>query len=66
MKPIVLSVSDETIWSITLEPSSTILEASSSIIHDFYSTVITYDNHQLMIINDACTIKVLHLSLSLS
>ncbi len=36
-----LSVSDTTIWRVTLESSITILEASFSLIYDVYSTGIT-------------------------
>ncbi len=39
-----------TIWSVIPESSTTILEASFSLINDDYSTSITYDGHQLMII----------------
>jgi hypothetical protein len=46
-----LSVSDGTIWSITLESSIAILEASFKLIYDAHSTSITYDDHQLTIVN---------------
>ncbi len=44
------SVSDDTIWSITLELSFTVIEASFTLTYDVKSTGITYDDHQLMII----------------
>jgi hypothetical protein len=47
--PLEMSVSDATIWSITLESSNTIQEASFTLIHDVYSTGVTYDNCQLTI-----------------
>jgi len=43
-------VSVATIWSITLESSNTILEASFTFIYDVYSTEITYDDCQLTIV----------------
>ncbi len=45
-----LSVSDAPIWSITLESSIMILEASFTLIYHVYSTGITFDDCQLMII----------------
>jgi hypothetical protein len=50
MTPLELSVSDATIWSITVELSVTILESSFSVIYDVYSTGITYDDLQWKII----------------
>jgi len=50
MMPIEASVSDGTIWSITLELTITILEALFTLIYYVYSTDITNDNHQLMIV----------------
>ncbi len=46
MRPLEFSVSDATIWSVTL----IINYNPSSIIYDVYSTGITYDDHQLTII----------------
>jgi hypothetical protein len=46
MMTLELSMSDATIWSITLEPSITILEVSFTLIYDAYSTEITYDDRQ--------------------
>ncbi len=46
--PLELSVSDTTIWSITLESSVTILETSFSLIYDVYSAGITHDDHQMI------------------
>ncbi len=48
--PLASSVSEATIWSITLELSIMILDASFSLIYNVYSTGITYDDWQLMII----------------
>ncbi len=45
-----LSVSDATIWSINLELSVMILEASLSLICDTYGKGITYNDHQLFIV----------------
>jgi hypothetical protein len=45
-----LSVSNATIWSITLELSIMILEALFILIYDIYNTGITYDDCQLMIV----------------
>jgi hypothetical protein len=50
MTPLELSASDATIWSITLELSSTVLEASFTLIYNVYSTGITYDDHKLTIV----------------
>jgi hypothetical protein len=49
MMPQELSVSDATIWSVTLKLSITSLEASFALIHDAYSTGIAYDDHPLRI-----------------
>jgi hypothetical protein len=43
------SVSDATIWSVTLESSIMILEVSFTITFDVYGTGITYDDRQLTI-----------------
>jgi hypothetical protein len=51
MTPLKSSLSDGTIWSIMLESSIMILEASFTLIYDVYSTGITYDDHQLTIVN---------------
>jgi hypothetical protein len=45
--PLESSASDTTIWSIALESSITILEASFTLIYDVYGTGFTYDNHQV-------------------
>jgi hypothetical protein len=50
MMPLELSVSDATIWNITLELSIMILEASFTLIYYAYSTGVTYDDYQLMIV----------------
>ncbi len=50
MMPLESSVSDATIRSVTLESSIAILEASFTLICDVYSTGVTYDYHQLMIV----------------
>jgi hypothetical protein len=42
-------VSDATTWSVTLESSMMILEASFALIYDVYNASITNDNCQLMI-----------------
>ncbi len=42
--PLESSVSDATIWSNTLKASIMILDASFTLIYDFLSTVITYDD----------------------
>jgi hypothetical protein len=44
------SMSDATIWSITLKSSITILEASLKLICDIYSTGITYDNLNMFLV----------------
>ncbi len=48
--PLELSVSDATIWIVTLELSIAILEASFLLIHDVYSTDVAYGDHKSMII----------------
>ncbi len=50
MMALELSLSVATIWSITLELSIMILHVSFTLIYDVYSTGITYDDCQLMII----------------
>ncbi len=50
MTPLESSVSDVTIWRVTLESSIMILEASFTLIYDVYCTGVTYDDCQLMII----------------
>jgi hypothetical protein len=50
MTPLESSVSDGTIWSVTIKLSITILEASFTIVYDVYSISVTYDNRQLMIV----------------
>jgi hypothetical protein len=50
MMPLESSVSDSRIWSVTVEWSITILEASFTLIHDVYSAGVTYDECQLMIV----------------
>jgi hypothetical protein len=50
MMTLELSVSDVTIWSITVESLIMILEASFILIYDVYSTGITYDDRQLKIV----------------
>jgi hypothetical protein len=42
-----LSVSDATIWSVTLESSNTTQEASSTLTYDVYSTGVTYDEYKI-------------------
>ncbi len=44
MTSLELAVSDDTIWSITLESSILILEASFTPIYNVYSKGITYDD----------------------
>jgi hypothetical protein len=44
------SASDATIWSITLESSITILEASFTLICDVYGTGISYDDRDMFIV----------------
>ncbi len=49
---IIMSVTDDTIWSITLESSITILEASFKLIYDVYNTGIIYNaQHTLNYLN---------------
>ncbi len=48
--PLESSVCDATILNITLESPIMILEASFTLIYDVYSTDITHDERQLMII----------------
>ena len=57
MMPLELSVSDATIWSITLKVINQNLRGiiyahlcSFMLIYDVYSAGVTYDNHQLIII----------------
>jgi hypothetical protein len=50
MMPLVLLVSDAAIWSITLESSIMALETSCTLNYNVYSTIIPYDDCQLMII----------------
>jgi hypothetical protein len=50
MMPLESPVSDATIRSITLESSITFLEASFTLSYDVYSTGITYDDCQLLIV----------------
>ncbi len=50
MTPLELSVSDATIWNITVGLNITIPKASFTLIYDAYSTCVTYDYHQLMIV----------------
>jgi hypothetical protein len=61
-------VSDTTIWSVTLELSIKILEASFSLTFDVYGAGITYDDCQLIIINmfivQATSVKLLTFFLS--
>jgi hypothetical protein len=47
--PLELSLSDTTIWSVTLESSITIVEASFTLICEVYSTGITCDDCQLIV-----------------
>ncbi len=49
MTPLESLVSDATIWSVILELSIMILEASFSLIYEVYCTGITRDKRQLMI-----------------
>jgi hypothetical protein len=44
MVPLGVSVSDTTVWIITLVLSFTILDAAFTLIYDVYSTDITYDD----------------------
>ncbi len=50
MMPQELSVSDATISSVTLEPSTTILEASFTLIYNVYSTGVTRDDRNMFIV----------------
>ncbi len=50
MMTLELSVSDATIWSVTLELLIMIVEALFMLIYDVYGTNITYDGCQLMIV----------------
>jgi len=50
MMPLELSISDTTIWSITLEASMTIQEASFTLIYDVCSRVVTHDDCQFLIV----------------
>ncbi len=50
MIPLVSSVSETTIWSVTLEPSTTILEASFTLIYNVYSTGVTHDDRNMFIV----------------
>ncbi len=49
MMPLELSLSDATIWSVALESSIVILEASFTLIFDVYSRGVTYDDCQSII-----------------
>ncbi len=42
-------MSDTTIWSVTLELSIMIQEASATLTYEVYSTAVTYYDHQLAI-----------------
>jgi hypothetical protein len=42
-------MSDTTIWSVTLELSIMIQEASAALTYEVYSTAVTYYDHQLAI-----------------
>ena len=44
MMPLQSSVSDATIWTVALESSVMVLEASFTLIYDVDSTDVTYDN----------------------
>ncbi len=50
MTPLELSVSGATVWSITLESSITITEASFTLINDAFGKGVTYDERQFMIV----------------
>jgi hypothetical protein len=50
MMPLESSVSYVTIWYITLELSSKILEALFTIIYDVFSSGVTYDDQPLLIV----------------
>jgi hypothetical protein len=47
--PLESSVSDATVWSMTIDLSITILEALFTLIYDVYRADITYDVHQLIV-----------------
>jgi len=49
MMPLESSISDTTIWSIRIDLSITILDASFTLIYDVYSTGITYDGRNIFI-----------------
>ncbi len=49
MMPLELSVSDATIWSLTLESLIMIQEAAFTLIRDDYSAGVTYDDCQTII-----------------
>ncbi len=51
MMPLEFSVSDATIWSVTLKSSITNLELSFTLIYDVYSTGVTFNNRQLTVEN---------------
>ncbi len=44
-----------TIWSVTLKLSIMILEASFTLIYDVFSTVITYDDYHMFIVQAGST-----------
>ncbi len=48
--PLEMPASDATIWSITLESSNMIQEALFTLNYDVFSTSVTHDNCQLMIV----------------
>ncbi len=50
MTPLEPSISDATIWSVTLESSVTILKGSIALIYDVNSTGVTYGDRQLTIV----------------
>ncbi len=52
------AVSDATIWSVTLDSSITILEASFTLIYVVYTIGISYDNCQWLSI-DNCSMFIL-------
>ncbi len=54
MMPIEASVSDGTIWSITLELTITILEALFTLIYYVYSTYITNDRDLFKVLATFC------------
>ncbi len=43
-------MSDATIWSVTLEPSITILDASFTLIYNVYGTGVTHDDRNMFIV----------------